>query len=230
MYRMPQPVGDYISPQGYAMPQPVGGYSPYTINNAINNPVSDHEDDIDNESEYEYITDDEGDYVEDENGTLYTIEEAQSRGLMDSTPTGERGIGRKLLIGGAILGGTWMLRKQLKKKKRVKKQKYSQTQAQTQYTSSATKPHTQPQNTSTPSVKPQTQTNSSDHNPYLIQYSSQTQTGYGQCVYGQQQPTQQQQYPPYLYGTPQYPNYAAYSNYHKSASFNPGFNFNRPVY
>jgi len=221
---MPQPVSDY-SPQGYTMPQPVGGgrrgYNSYAINNHVNYNYS-VDNDNDNESEYEYITDEEGDFVEDENGTLYTIEEAQNRGLIDSASTGERGIGRKLLIGGAILGGTWILRKQLKKKKRVKKQNYHQTQSQ--YTNSVAKPQTQ----NTPSVKPQSQTNSSDHNPYLTQYStSQTQNNYGQCVYGQQQ---QQQYPPYLYGTPQYPNYAAYSSYNKTASFNPGFNFNGSVY
>ena len=52
------------------------------------------------------------------------MEEAQNRGLVGPAPEcGERGIGKKLLIGGAVLGGAWMLRKQLKKKKRVKKQK-----------------------------------------------------------------------------------------------------------
>ena len=35
-----------------------------------------------------------------------------------------------MVIGGAVLGGFWMLRKQLKKKKKVKKQKQQQQQYQ----------------------------------------------------------------------------------------------------
>ncbi len=108
-----QPQGYGYPPQGYPPPPPGGfnnGYNGYN--------------DADDESEYEYITDDEGDFVEDEDGTILSMEEAQTRGLLAPAPEcGERGIGKKLLIGGAVLGGVWMLRKQLKKKKKLKKQK-----------------------------------------------------------------------------------------------------------
>jgi len=74
------------------------------------------------DDEWEYVTDDEGDYIEDENGNIMTPQEAEQRGLCTrSDGTVDRGIGKNLLIGGAILGGLWILNKQLKKKKRVKK-------------------------------------------------------------------------------------------------------------
>ncbi|ORY36582.1 hypothetical protein LY90DRAFT_704791 [Neocallimastix californiae] len=94
-----------------------GGFNPYGNFNSTNNG--------DDESEYEYITDDDGDYIEDEDGTILTMDEAQNRGLVGPVQPGEgeRGIGKKLLIGGVVLGGFWMLRKQLKKKKKVKKPK-----------------------------------------------------------------------------------------------------------
>ncbi|ORX42765.1 hypothetical protein BCR36DRAFT_587036 [Piromyces finnis] len=124
MYQMPQPeggfppqppYGGYQMPQGgYQMPQPGGFNNTYNTYNNYNG--------ADDESEYEYITDDDGDYIEDEDGTILTTEEAQNRGLIEPA-TGERGIGKKLLIGGAVV---WLLRKQLKKKKKVKKQKTSQ--------------------------------------------------------------------------------------------------------
>jgi len=51
-----------------------------------------------------------------------TPQEAEQRGLVTkSDGTTDRGIGKNLLIGGAILGGLWIMNKQLKKKKRVKK-------------------------------------------------------------------------------------------------------------
>jgi hypothetical protein len=76
----------------------------------------------DDDDEYEYVTDDEGDFLEDENGNILTPQEAESRGLVTrSDGTTDRGIGKNLLIGGAILGGLWIMNKQLKKKKRVKK-------------------------------------------------------------------------------------------------------------
>jgi len=91
-----------------------GGFNPYGNASAAN---------ANDDDEYEYITDDDGDYIEDEDGTILTIDEAQSRGLVAPAGEGERGIGKKLLIGGAVLGGLWILNKQLKKKKKVKKQK-----------------------------------------------------------------------------------------------------------
>jgi Protein of unknown function (DUF3421). len=76
----------------------------------------------DDDGEWEYVTDDEGDYIEDENGNIMTPQEAEQRGLCTrSDGTVDRGIGKNLLIGGAILGGLWILNKQLKKKRRVKK-------------------------------------------------------------------------------------------------------------
>ena len=128
MYQMPQPGGGFQPYQqggyqeGYqvGMPPPGafanGGFNPYGKfgNGNIQS---------ENDDEYEYVTDDEGDYIEDENGNILTIEEAQSRGLVEPAGDGERGIGKKLLIGGAVLGGLWVLRRQLKKKKKVKKQK-----------------------------------------------------------------------------------------------------------
>jgi len=76
----------------------------------------------DDDGEWEYVTDDEGDYIEDENGNIMTPQEAEQRGLVTkSDGTTDRGIGKNLLIGGAILGGLWIMNKQLKKKKRVKK-------------------------------------------------------------------------------------------------------------
>jgi len=125
---MPQPGGGYPPYQqggyqgGYqgGMPPPGafanGGFNPY--GKFGNGNIQSESDD-----EYEYVTDDEGDYIEDENGNILTIEEAQSRGLVEPAGDGERGIGKKLLIGGAVLGGLWVLRRQLKKKKKVKKQK-----------------------------------------------------------------------------------------------------------
>jgi len=51
-----------------------------------------------------------------------TPQEAEQRGLVTkSDGTTDRGIGKNLLIGGAVLGGLWIMNKQLKKKKRVKK-------------------------------------------------------------------------------------------------------------
>ncbi|ORX86233.1 hypothetical protein BCR32DRAFT_58430 [Anaeromyces robustus] len=74
------------------------------------------------DDEYEYVTDDEGDFLEDENGNILTPQEAEQRGLVTkSDGTVDRGIGKNLLIGGAVLGGLWIMNKQLKKKKRVKK-------------------------------------------------------------------------------------------------------------
>ncbi|KAG4083249.1 hypothetical protein H8356DRAFT_1437103 [Neocallimastix lanati (nom. inval.)] len=129
MYQMPRPGGfpggGYPPPggpggfgaPGFPPPGGPGGYgAPGGYNNFENN---------DDDSEYEYITDDDGDYIEDEDGTILTPQQAQERGLL-APADGERGIGKKLLIGGAILGGVWMLRKQLKKKKKVKKQKQNQ--------------------------------------------------------------------------------------------------------
>ncbi|KAL6596490.1 hypothetical protein LY90DRAFT_704795 [Neocallimastix californiae] len=117
----PPPQGGYPPPGGMpppGMPPPGafanGGFNPY--GNTTGN----------DDDEYEYITDDDGDYIEDEDGTILTISEAQNRGLVAPAPSGgERGIGKKLLIGGAVLGGFWILRKQLKKKKKVKKFKNS---------------------------------------------------------------------------------------------------------
>jgi hypothetical protein len=95
------------------MPPP-GSFNPYgNFGNTTSN----------DDDEYEYITDDDGDYIEDEDGTILTIDEAQNRGLVAPAGEGERGIGKKPLIGGAVLGGLFILRKQLKKKKKVKKQK-----------------------------------------------------------------------------------------------------------
>jgi hypothetical protein len=74
------------------------------------------------DDEWEYVTDDEGDFIEDENGNILTPQEAEQRGLVTrSDGTTDRGLGKNLLIGGAILGGLWVMNKQLKKKKRVKK-------------------------------------------------------------------------------------------------------------
>jgi len=177
MYQMPQPGG--FQPQGYGYP-PQGGYPPPPPPGGFNNGYNGYNNyngyngynnfnNNDDESEYEYITDDEGDFVEDENGTILSMEEAQNRGLVAPAPEcGERGIGKKILIGGAVLGGVWMLRKQLKKKKRVKKQKnnnknqtfYPQQQYQTSY-----------------SNKPQQQ-----------QYQT-PQNIYGQNIYGQNLPS-----------------------------------------
>ncbi|OUM61834.1 hypothetical protein PIROE2DRAFT_12089 [Piromyces sp. E2] len=136
MYQMPQPGGGYPQqgypqqgyppPGGFQMPQPGGGYPPppgYPPQGGYNNYTNQQDD----ESEYEYITDEDGDYIEDENGNIFTTEEAQNRGLVEPA-TGERGIGKKILIGGAVLGGIHMLRKHLKKKKKVKKQKNNQSQ------------------------------------------------------------------------------------------------------
>ncbi|KAG4084821.1 hypothetical protein H8356DRAFT_1062792 [Neocallimastix lanati (nom. inval.)] len=74
--------------------------------------------------EWEYVTDDEGDFIEDENGNILTPQEAEQRGLVtraNDDGTTDRGLGKNILIGGAILGGLYILNKQLKKKKRVKK-------------------------------------------------------------------------------------------------------------
>jgi len=74
------------------------------------------------DDEWEYVTDDEGDFIEDENGNIMTPQEAEQRGLVTrSDGTTDRGLGKNLLIGGAVLGGLWIMNKQLKKKKRVKK-------------------------------------------------------------------------------------------------------------
>jgi len=102
------PQGGYGGPQGgYGGPQ--GGYQQQQYNN-------------DDDGEWEYVTDDEGDFLEDENGNIMTPQEAENRGLVrKSDGTTDRGIGKNLLIGGAILGGLWIMNKQLKKKKRVKK-------------------------------------------------------------------------------------------------------------
>jgi len=100
------PQGGYGGPQGgYGGPQ--GGYQ---------------QQQYDDDDEWEYVTDDEGDFLEDENGNIMTPQEAEQRGLVTkSDGTTDRGIGKNLLIGGAILGGLWIMNKQLKKKKRVKK-------------------------------------------------------------------------------------------------------------
>ncbi|KAL6611675.1 hypothetical protein U3516DRAFT_902904, partial [Neocallimastix sp. 'constans'] len=115
MYQIPQPGGAYPPPGGIPPPGAFanGGFNPYGNATAAG----------DDESEYEYVTDDDGDYIEDEDGTILSIDEAQNRGLVSPAGEGERGIGKKLLIGGAVLGGLWILNKQLKKKKKVKKQK-----------------------------------------------------------------------------------------------------------
>lgn len=87
-----------------------GGFNPYGNFNSTNNG--------DDESEYEYITDDEGDYIEDENGNIYTMQEAQNRGLIEAVPPaeGERG------IGGTLFKTVFkLLFANLKKKKKVKK-------------------------------------------------------------------------------------------------------------
>ncbi|ORY20115.1 hypothetical protein LY90DRAFT_708034 [Neocallimastix californiae] len=119
MYQIPQPGGAYPPPGGIPPPGAFanGGFNPY--GKFGNNATAAGDD----ESEYEYVTDDDGDYIEDEDGTILSIDEAQNRGLVSPAGEGERGIGKKLLIGGAVLGGLWILNKQLKKKKKVKKQK-----------------------------------------------------------------------------------------------------------
>lgn len=95
---------------GYGGPQ-YGGPQQQQFNNNQND-----------DDEYEYITDDDGDYLEDEDGNILTPQEAENRGLVTrSDGTTDRGIGKNLLIGGAILGGLWIMNKQLKKKRRVKK-------------------------------------------------------------------------------------------------------------
>jgi len=72
--------------------------------------------------EWEYVTDDEGDFIEDENGNILTPEEAEQRGLVTkSDGTTDRSIGAGILAGGALLGGLYVLNKQLKTKKRGKK-------------------------------------------------------------------------------------------------------------
>lgn len=110
------PQGGFGGPQGgYGGPQggfggPQGQYQQQQYNNN------------DDDGEWEYVTDDEGDFLEDENGNIMTPQEAEQRGLVHkSDGTTDRGIGKNLLIGGAILGGLWIMNKQLKKKKRVKK-------------------------------------------------------------------------------------------------------------
>eukprot|EP00833_Pecoramyces_ruminatium_P011380 jgi/Orpsp1_1/1185412/evm.model.c7180000093636.1 len=134
MYQMPYGGGYPPYQQGEFPPQ--GGFPPYQQGsyppppNSFNGGYGN-----DDDSEYEYITDDDGDYIEDEDGTILTIGEAQTRGLIAPAQPGEgeRGIGKKLLIGGAVLGGVWMLRKQVKKKKKVKKQKNKNNQKPTSY-------------------------------------------------------------------------------------------------
>jgi len=112
----------------YQMPQPVGGYQPYNYSQVtylqpVHYEYYNLSNDEEEESEYEYITDDEGDYVEDKNGNIIPIEEAQKRGLVKPYK-GVRGIRRKLLYGGgAIIGGAILLKKHLKRKRRVKKPK-----------------------------------------------------------------------------------------------------------
>jgi hypothetical protein len=64
--------------------------------------------------EWEYVTDDEGDFIEDENGNILTPEEAEQRGLVTkSDGTTDRSIGAGILAGGALLGGLYVLNKQL---------------------------------------------------------------------------------------------------------------------
>ncbi|OUM70690.1 hypothetical protein PIROE2DRAFT_1241 [Piromyces sp. E2] len=235
MYRMPQPVGgfspnqDYTQDQVYQMPQPMGGFNLY--NNTKSNECNRNYTDDDIESEYEYITDDEGDFVEDENGAIYTLEEAQIRGLIEPA-TGERGIGKKLLIGTVLLGGTWMLKKQIKKKKRVKKQNSNnQNHQNNNYNNYNNNSYNNCNNNNNnnninnnndnkqnlyPFLRNKTQYSNLQNQtqyPSLPQYPNQTQNVYGQNGYGQPQPNYQQNN---LYGTPLYPNYNSsygYSGY-----------------
>ena len=119
------PAGGFPPPQGGGFP-PQGGYPLQGgYPQGFNSYGAPNDDD-----EYEYITDDDGDYIEDQDGTILTIQEAQNRGIVEPAGEGERGIGKKLLIGGAVLGGLWVLKKQVKKKKKVKKQKQQQQQYQ----------------------------------------------------------------------------------------------------
>jgi hypothetical protein len=236
---MPQPVGGFspnqniIQDQGYKMPQHFGRCDSYNTN------FSNNYTDDDVESEYEYITDDEGDFVEDENGAIYTLEEAQKRGLLEPA-TGERGIGKKLLLGTVLLGGTWMLRKQIKKKKRVKKQNHNNNQTQTTQTVKINNTNNINNNTNNTNNKYNNNNNNSNNNdvnnrqniypflrnntqnannqsqyseksqyPNVPQYPSQTPNVYGQNNYGPP-PSYQQNAP---YGTPLYPNYNSYNGY-----------------
>jgi len=103
-------------PQGFGGPGFGGPQGGFQQQQQFNNSAANDDD------EWEYVTDDDGDYLEDENGNILTPQEAEQRGLCTrSDGTVDRGIGKNLLIGGAILGGLWILNKQLKKKKRVKK-------------------------------------------------------------------------------------------------------------
>jgi len=213
---MPQPVGGYspnqsfIQNQGIKMPQPYGGFNLYGNNNYTNNynyNNNNNNNNINNNNnnEYEYITDEEGDFVEDENGTIYTLEEAQKRGLIGPS-NGERGIGKKILLGTVLLGGINIIRKKIKKKKRVKKQNYNyQTPQNVNYNNNNGNNTIDDRPYIYPFLKNNTSnTNSQTQYPDLPpKYPNQTPNVYGQNNYAPP-PSYQQCYP---YGRPLYPDY-----------------------
>ena len=109
------------------MPQTRGGCSPYQQEGAFANRGFNAGcrfcNNIQRMDEYEYVyvsdDDEDFDYVEDEYGNIYNIEEAQRRGLIEPDDFRERGISN--IIGKAALEGYKAFKSELKKRKKIKK-------------------------------------------------------------------------------------------------------------